>query len=78
MPHALGLRLSSRHIGNRRSRPLIAEVLARIIETTQLEQTLTPAIVDTAVQQDQECGFLLIEDAIDPALLRSALDNLNS
>jgi ectoine hydroxylase-related dioxygenase (phytanoyl-CoA dioxygenase family) len=44
-----------------------------------MEQTLAPAIVDAAaVKEYQERGFLLVEDAIDPALLCSALAMLNS
>lgn len=44
-----------------------------------MEQTLTPPIVNAAaVREYQERGYLLIEDAIDPALLRSALEKLNS
>jgi ectoine hydroxylase-related dioxygenase (phytanoyl-CoA dioxygenase family) len=41
--------------------------------------TLTPAIVDSAALLEyQQRGFLLVEDLVEPALLRSALDELRS
>jgi ectoine hydroxylase-related dioxygenase (phytanoyl-CoA dioxygenase family) len=43
-----------------------------------MEQTFAPPILDAAaIQEYQKRGFLLVEDAIEPALLRSALEKLH-